>query len=99
MADSPAAAVSPPPPKPHEGPEPELEPKSKAITSADATSDDVGSEDENQDAASIKTTTADFFPEYGRADALWAPSPKQHKLGLDINHPWGWDGSSYNDYE
>jgi hypothetical protein len=74
------------------------EPEPETITAdANATSGDAG-EHGIQDAVSVKTTTANIFPEYGQ-DAPPGPESKQHKLGLDINEPWGWDGSSYNDYE
>jgi hypothetical protein len=72
------------------------------MAGADAASDNLkgGGEDGNQDAASVKTTTADLFSEDGGAAAPSGPNSKQrHKLGLSITAPLGWDGSSYNDYE
>jgi len=103
MADSPAAAVAPPLPGSQGGLEAEAEPKVMepiivAVTAGTDTSSDDGDEDGSQDAASVKTATADFFPDY-EGDVPAERSSKHHKLGLDINEPWGWDGSSYNDYE
>lgn len=52
----------------------------------------------NQDAASVRTTTDALF---GNSDRGSEPAvgSKEHKLGLDINYPWGWSGSFYDDYE
>jgi hypothetical protein len=94
MADSPDAAVVPPLPELHDEAKADDEPRATAGGTSSGSADEEG----NQDAASVKTTTADFFPDY-QADAPSGSSSKQHKLGLDINEPWGWDGSSYNDYE
>jgi hypothetical protein len=74
------------------------------MAGADATSDNLnlkcGGEDGIQDAASVRTTTADLFPEDGEAAVPSGPSSKRrNQLGLSITAPWGWDGSSYNDYE
>jgi hypothetical protein len=66
---------------------------------SDETNGDAG-EGGNQDAASVKTlktTTTDLLN--SGLDEWSAPEPKQRKLGLDINEPLGWNGSSYNDYE
>ncbi len=57
-----------------------------------------GKEDGDQDAASVHTTTADLFSQTG-GDSPSGLQSKQHMLGLDINYPWGWSGSSYDDYE
>ncbi|KAF5642482.1 ankyrin repeat [Fusarium tjaetaba] len=55
--------------------------------------DNTEQDDKDDDAVSIKTTTDDLFGD--GTDT----SPREHKLGLDINFPWGWSGSSYDDYE
>ncbi|KAF5635889.1 ankyrin repeat [Fusarium sp. NRRL 52700] len=49
--------------------------------------------DKEDDAVSIKTTTDDLLSE--GAEIV----PREHKLGLDISFPWGWSGSSYDDYD
>ncbi|KAI1370783.1 putative ankyrin repeat protein [Hypoxylon crocopeplum] len=54
--------------------------------------------DNNQDAASVKTTTASLFSQCEESSSSESES-RQHKLGLDINYPWGWSGSSYDDYD
>lgn len=56
-------------------------------------------EDDNQDAVSIKTTTEALFAEGEAGDTLDDPAEKQHRIGLDINYPWGWHGSMYDDYD
>lgn len=64
--------------------------------------DDGASDGGVEDGASVKTTTASIFPEDDNGEgegAFPGADRKQHKLGLDINAPWGWDGSMYNDYE
>ncbi|KAI1099976.1 putative ankyrin repeat protein [Jackrogersella minutella] len=55
-------------------------------------------EDKDNDAASIKTTTTDIFSKSETSSSKGSES-KQHKLGLDINYPWGWSGSNYDDYD
>jgi hypothetical protein len=60
---------------------------------ATAPNANVEQEEEEDDAVSIKTTTDELLGEGTEA------SPREHKLGLDINFPWGWSGSSYDDYE
>ncbi|KAI1091612.1 putative ankyrin repeat protein [Rostrohypoxylon terebratum] len=41
---------------------------------------------------------SDDEPEGEKALPL-GPESKEHKLGLDINSPWGWSGSDYDDYD
>ncbi|KAG5799177.1 hypothetical protein H9Q69_001809 [Fusarium xylarioides] len=55
--------------------------------------DNIEQDEKEDDAVSIKTTTDDLLGE--GTDT----SPREHKLGLDINFPWGWSGSSYDDYD
>jgi hypothetical protein len=102
MADSPPTALSSAPPEVHDDPKVD-EPEPGGPSSDDAlgednpaAADDAAGDDGVQDAASIKTTTEGLFPE----DVKW-PSydTAEHRLGLDINYPRGWDGSSFNDYE
>ncbi len=69
------------------------------LRDGDAAGADAASEGGDQDMASIKTTTADLFPENDGAGAFADASIEMCKLGLDINARWGWDGSDYNDYE
>lgn len=76
--------------------EPEVE--TNITAGADAANSDAGN-NWNHDAVSFKTTTSDFFSGDYTPNAAPGPESKQHKLGLDINQPWGWDGSSYSDYE
>ncbi|KAG7286709.1 hypothetical protein NEMBOFW57_009020 [Staphylotrichum longicolle] len=80
--------------------EPGTKTESQAVPDANISSGnaDDDQDGENQDAASIKTTTTDFFLDH-IVTTPTANSSRQHRLGLDINEPWGWDGSSYNDYE
>lgn len=44
-----------------------------------------------------ETVTDDLFSTSGKSES--DSETKEHKLGLDINFPWGWAGSKYNDYE
>lgn len=78
--------------------EPGTNAESQAVPDATISSCNTDQEGGNQDAASIKTATTDLFLDHVVA-APTANNPRQHRLGLDINEPWGWDGSSYNDYE
>ncbi|KAI0099851.1 putative ankyrin repeat protein [Nemania sp. FL0031] len=55
-------------------------------------------ETKDHDADNAKTTTADLFSQKEGGSSPCSHS-KQHKLGLDINRPWGWSGSSYDDYD
>ncbi|KAI1654117.1 putative ankyrin repeat protein [Daldinia decipiens] len=59
---------------------------------------DMAGNDGNQDTISIKSVTSDLF---SLSESLLpqGPESKQHKLGLDINHPLGWSGSAYDDYD
>ena len=50
-------------------------------------------QDDPQDVESIITN--DLFPEQEQD----IHQCKEHKLGLDINFPWGWSGFEYSDYE
>ncbi|KAJ9414194.1 ankyrin repeat-containing domain protein [Fusarium oxysporum] len=60
---------------------------------ATAPNANVEQEEKEDDAVSIKTTTDELLGEGTET------SPREHKLGLDINFPWGWSGSSYDDYD
>lgn len=51
-----------------------------------------------EDAASVDTSTTDFLPRPNFAIEA-DPEERLHQLGLHINHPWGWSGSGYDDYE
>lgn len=53
-------------------------------------------EDADEDAASIKTTTDDLF--LGMEVPL-APQSESRKLGLSVDHAYGWDRSDYSDFE
>jgi hypothetical protein len=52
--------------------------------------------DLNERAGSPETQTDDLFSEDGDSLAL---ASDERRLGLDVIRPWGWSGSSYNDYE
>lgn len=54
---------------------------------------DIDTEQDEDDAMSIETTTDQLFET--ESDVV----SKEHKLGLDINPLWGWSGSAYDDYE
>lgn len=68
--------------------ETESGPAPEATPGADATKRDSDGADGSQDAASIKTTTANLFPEYRPHGLEPEPESTQRKLGLDINEPW-----------
>ncbi|KAI0539493.1 putative ankyrin repeat protein [Xylaria digitata] len=50
------------------------------------------------DSASTKSTETNPLSENEESASL-SSELKQHKLRLDINKPWGWSGSSYDDYD
>ncbi|TAQ90941.1 hypothetical protein B7494_g700 [Chlorociboria aeruginascens] len=54
--------------------------------------------DGEEDATNVDTTAADLFSQSGE-DSPYGRKSKQHRLGLDINYPWGWSGSLYDDYD
>jgi hypothetical protein len=65
----------------------------------DVTNVETGETDKSSDQNSSVTTSEDGLSDFGLEVILGDAQLRQHKLGLDINEPWGWDGSSYNDYE
>ncbi|KAK4244200.1 hypothetical protein C7999DRAFT_44090 [Corynascus novoguineensis] len=73
----------------------ELEDPEAATDAASATPDTASDKSKSSDAVSVETKTTDIFS--GSETGL--PSSNQHELGLDINYPRGWNGSSYNDYD
>ncbi|RYP78211.1 hypothetical protein DL771_000688 [Monosporascus sp. 5C6A] len=75
-----------------------LEPNERPQAKAPASDAGSNTSNANVDAISIKTTTTDIFSRSGRSSSAGTES-KQHKLGFDINYPWGWSGSSYDDYD
>ncbi|RYP16723.1 hypothetical protein DL765_004959 [Monosporascus sp. GIB2] len=77
---------------------PTLEPNERPQGKAPASDAGSNASNANEDAISIETTTTDIFSQSGRSSSAGTES-KQHKLGLDINYPWGWSGSAYDDYD
>lgn len=63
------------------------------VVNTAAPNNNAEQDEKEDDAVSIQTTTDDLLGE-GTETSL-----REHKLGLDINFPWGWSGSSYDDYE
>ncbi|KAI0119519.1 putative ankyrin repeat protein [Daldinia grandis] len=59
---------------------------------------DMAENEGNKDTVSIKSGTTNLFS-LSENLPLQDPESKQHKLGLDINHPLGWSGSAYDDYD
>jgi hypothetical protein len=51
----------------------------------------------DEEVHSKSTATDDLFPR--SAGSASETAAREHQLGLDINYPWGWGGSKYNDYE
>ncbi|KAI1022042.1 hypothetical protein LB504_007370 [Fusarium proliferatum] len=63
------------------------------VVNTAAPNNNAEQDEKEDDAVSIQTTTDDLLGEGTET------SPREHKLGLDINFPWGWSGSSYDDYD
>lgn len=72
-----------------------LEEPEAATDAASTTPGTASDKSKDSDAVSVQTKTTDIFS----SSEEDLPSSNQHELGLDINFPRGWDGSSYNDYE
>jgi hypothetical protein len=92
MANSLSATVTSTLPELQEGPQTEPE----AEAAHDVITDQADGEHAGRNDTAINMTSAD--PDFG-IEVLSETQSKQHKLGLDINEPWGWNGSLYNDYE
>ncbi|KAJ8131775.1 hypothetical protein O1611_g1848 [Lasiodiplodia mahajangana] len=65
---------------------------------AEALGSSLGLDAAIQAEENTKTTTADLCSQRQGGSPPSSQST-QHKLGLDINRPWGWSGSSYDDYD
>jgi hypothetical protein len=76
----------------------EPHPEVEADAASDVTNDETVRSEISSDENSNVATSDDGLSDFG-LDVLSDAQLKQHKLGLHINEPWGWDGSSYNDYE
>ncbi|KAL2192491.1 putative ankyrin repeat protein [Corynascus similis CBS 632.67] len=72
-----------------------LEEPEAATDAASTTPGTASDKSKDSDAVSVQTKTTDIFS----SSEEDLPSSNQHELGLDINFPRGWDGSSYNDYD
>ncbi|KAI1128725.1 putative ankyrin repeat protein [Nemania abortiva] len=79
-------------------PEMQEQPETETATSRTGLNALDAEEDENLDAASVKTTTTDLFSQREESSSP-GPESKQHELGLEIKYPWGWSGSLYDDYD
>ncbi|RYP51143.1 hypothetical protein DL768_003490 [Monosporascus sp. mg162] len=77
---------------------PALELNERPQAKAPASAAGSNTSNANEDSISTNTTTTDIFSQSGKSFSAGTES-KQHKLGLDINYPWGWSGSSYDDYD
>jgi hypothetical protein len=94
MAETSGSTASSALPETREEPHPEVE----AEAASDVTNDETGRTEIYSDENSNVATSDEGLSDFG-LDVPDDAQLKQHKLGLHINEPWGWDGSSYNDYE
>ncbi|KAI0858067.1 putative ankyrin repeat protein [Xylaria cubensis] len=96
MMEDPDRAVDGAPPVGIAAQEPPEGERSILYAASNMIDDAVG--DDLLDAVGTKSTTTKS-PSRNEEDTSRGSELKQHKLGLDINNPWGWSGSSFDDYD